>query len=197
MLLAVLLFAVPVLFIAWQVARPWLVERRRSRIRARPLPAPWWRILRSLPLYRTLPPDLQRQLREHVQVFLDEKDFVGCREQEITDEVRVTIAAQACLLLLHRETDYYPRLRAILVYPTGYIAEREQRAESGIWEDRDEHLLGHTGQRLRAMVLAWDAVRHGAREPTDGKNLVFHEFAHQLDFLLLTDADDASAASPD
>jgi len=83
---------------------------------------------------------------------------------------------------LHRETDYYPQLTSILVYPTEYISEEERHIGGGIWEDGPEGRLGHTGQRLGALVLAWDAVRHGAAEPSDGTNLVLHEFAHQLDF---------------
>ena len=63
----------------------------------------------------------------HVQVFLREKHFEGCGGLELTDEIRVTIAAQACLLLLHRETDYYPKLTSILVYPAGYSAYESGR----------------------------------------------------------------------
>ena len=157
--------------------------RRRRSLREAPVPSEWRAIVeRNLPIFRRLPPDDQAELLGHVQVFLAEKHFEGCGGLELTDEITVTIAAQACLLLLHRDTDYYPRLRTILVYPTSYIAERERPTESGIWDDADEHRLGHTGQRLGAMVLAWDAAMHGAREPTDGHNLVLHEFAHQLDF---------------
>ena len=94
----------------------------------------------------------------------------------------MTIAAQACLLLLHRETDYYPRLRSILVYPSGYTAHGEHHLGGGVWAEGDDDRLGHTQQRLGALVLAWDAARRGAREPGDGDNLVLHEFAHQLDF---------------
>ena len=100
----------------------------------------------------------------------------------LTDEIRVTIAGQACLLLLHRETDYYAQLVSILVYPTGYIADEERYMGGGIWQEGGEHRLGHTGHHLGALVLAWDAVRKGAAEPNDGVNLVLHEFAHQLDF---------------
>jgi Mlc titration factor MtfA (ptsG expression regulator) len=83
---------------------------------------------------------------------------------------------------MHRETDYYPRLTSILVYPTGYTAHGERPTGGGIWEDGSDDLLGHTQHDLRALVLAWDSTRSGALYPTDGKNLVFHEFAHQLDF---------------
>lgn len=169
-----------------------LTGRRRARLRTTPPPPEWRRIVeRNLPIFRRLPPADQAELLGHVQVFVAEKHFEGCGGLELTDEIRVTIAAQACLLLLHRETDYYPRLRSILVYPTGYTAHEEEHVGDGIWEEGPEDRLGHTAQRLRALVLAWDAAKHGARDPTDGQNLVLHEFAHQLDF-----EDDATNGTP-
>ena len=166
--------------------------RRRARVREQPVPAAWRPILeRNLPIFRRLAAADQRELLGHVQVFLDEKHFEGCGGLELTEEIRITIAAQACLLLLHRETDYYPRLRTILVYPTGYTAHGERYVGDGLWEDGGEDRLGHTQQRLGALVLAWDSAKHGALEPTDGENLVLHEFAHQLDF-----EDDATNGTP-
>jgi len=169
-----------------------LAARRRARLRAQPVPPGWRAIIqRNLPIFRRLSPADQAELLGHVQVFVAEKHFEGCGGLELTDEIRVTIAAQACLLLLHRDTDYYPRLRSILVYPTGYTAHEEWHVDGWIWEEGAEDRLGHTQQRLRALVLAWDSVKHGAREPTDGENLVLHEFAHQLDF-----EDDATNGTP-
>ena len=160
-----------------------LKGRRRRRLREQPLPPAWRAIVeRNLPIFRRLSRRDQTELLSHVQVFLAEKIFEGCGGLELTDEIRVTIAAQACLLLLHRETDYYPTLTTILVYPTGYAVEVEEPIAPGIWEERDDHRLGHTARRLNALVLAWDSVKHGAADPADGENLVLHEFAHQLDF---------------
>ena len=158
-------------------------SRRRARLRARPAPKAWRAILEhNLPVFNRLTKEDQDELLGHVQVFVAEKQFEGAGGLAITDEIKVTIAAQASLLLLHRDTEYYPELTSIIVYPTGYMAEEERHIGGGIWEEGGEHRLGHTGERLGAIVLAWDAVRHGAAEPSDGTNLVFHEFAHQLDF---------------
>ena len=118
----------------------------------------------------------------HVQVFLAEKKFEGCGGLNLTDEIRLTIATQACLLLLHRETDYYPELSTILVYPSTYVAHWETHVEGPIWEQGQQQLLGHTQQRLGALILAWDAAKAGASNSSDGRNLILHEFAHQLDF---------------
>ena len=160
-----------------------LKQRRRERLRAQPIPDAWRAIVeRNLPIFRRLPPEDQTELLGHVQVFLAEKYYEGCGGLSLTDEIRVTIAAQACLLLLHRETDYYPELVSILVYPSGYSVDVEQSVGGGIWEEGEEDRLGHTGRRLSALVLAWDEAKHGAADPADGQNLVLHEFAHQLDF---------------
>jgi hypothetical protein len=158
-------------------------SRRRAQLRAKPTPAEWRAILeRNLPIFTRLSADDQSELLGHTAVFLAEKHFEGAGALELSEEIRVTIAGQACLLLLHRETDYYPELISIIVYPSGYTAREERHIGGGIWEEGDEDRLGHTAPRLSALVLAWDAVRHGAASPTDGENLVLHEFAHQLDF---------------
>lgn len=160
-----------------------LTRRRRDALRAAPVPPEWRAIVeRNVPVFRRLPAADQSELLGHLQVFLAEKHFEGCGGLALTDEIRVTIAAQACLLLLHRDTDYYPRLTSILVYPSGYTAHGARSVGDGIWEEAADDRLGHTQQNLRAIVLAWDSARLGAADPTDGDNLVLHEFAHQLDF---------------
>jgi len=160
-----------------------LKQWRRQKLRSQPIPAAWQSIiLRNLPFFRRLPSEDQTELLGHVQVFLAEKHFEGCDGLMLTDEIRVTIAAQACLLLLHRKTDYYPELISILVYPSGYSTYEKRHLEGPIWEEGSKDQLGHTGRRLQVMVLAWDAAKYGAANPSDGKNLVLHEFAHQLDF---------------
>src|SRR5688572_29808157 len=96
--------------------------RQRDALRIQSFPPAWREALVSrFPLFNRLPECDQRELEGHIQIFLAEKVFEGCGGFEITDEVKVLIAAQACLLLLHRETDYYPGLRTILVYPDTYV----------------------------------------------------------------------------
>lgn len=158
-------------------------RRRRERLRRQPFPDEWRHIIeRNVPLFRRLPERDREELLGHVQVFLAEKYFEGCGGLELTDEIRVTIAAQACVLLLHRESDYYPRVTSILVYPSTYVAEEERSIGGGIWEEGGEVRLGHTHERMGVIVLAWDAALHGSRIWGDGPNVVLHEFAHQLDF---------------
>lgn len=160
-----------------------ILRRRRERLRSTPPPPSWRAILeQNLSIFRRLPPEDQAELLGHAQVFLAEKHFEGCAGLELTEEIRVTIAAQACVLLLHRETDCYPELTSILVYPSGYVAREERHVGGGIWEEGGEDRLGHTAPGMKALVLAWDSARHGAADPASGANLILHEFAHQLDF---------------
>ena len=175
-----LVIAALLAFIAWQLAEPHLRERRRRRLRDAAFPPAWARTLEALPLYRRLPPDLQRQLRGHVRVFIAEKEFIGCQDQEITDEVRVAIAAQACLLLLNRKPDYYPRLRQVLVYPGPFMVERLRAEPSGVLQETRNALSGESWT-LGHVVLSWEDVVEGALVADDGRNVVIHEFAHQLD----------------
>ena len=157
--------------------------RKRERLRAAPFPDDWRRTIeRNVPIVLRLSPADQEELFGHVQVFLAEKHFEGVGGLELTDEIRVTVAAQACLLLLHRDTDYYPLLKSIIVYPSTYVVPEEHSLGGGIWEEGEDAMLGHTSRGLSALVLAWDSTLHGARDMGDGENVVLHEFAHQLDF---------------
>src|SRR5213083_708692 len=160
-----------------------LKQWRRRRLRARSFPKEWLKLIqRHVVFFRRLSANDQAELLGHIQVFLAEKRFEGCGGLAITDEIRVTIAAQACLLLLHRETDYFPGLLTILVYPLTYMAEEKRQIGEHVWEERTVSRLGETGRRMGSLVLSWGAVKHGAADPSDGKNVVLHEFAHQLDF---------------
>lgn len=156
-------------------------ERRRERVRARPVPPEWRRIVdTNVPYSRTLMAAERDELLACVQVLLDEKDFVGAGGLEIDDTITVTIAAQAAVLLLGRDHDYYPRLRSIVVYPHSYRAPVSRMGITGQVEDGVEHRLGeswHAG----TVVLSWSSVQQGAINPSDAENVVFHEFAHQLD----------------
>jgi Mlc titration factor MtfA (ptsG expression regulator) len=154
---------------------------RRERWAARPFPPAWRTILRRrVPLYRRLPVHLQQQLRRHVQVFLAEKPILGCRGMVITDEVRVTIAAHACLLRLNRNGPLFPELRQVLVYPGAFLVDRVHPEAGGVLREERRALAGESWSRGQ-VILSWQDVLDGARIVDDGHNVVLHEFAHQLD----------------
>lgn len=155
--------------------------RRRRRLRATPLPEALWQIIdRNVPLISRMCVADRAELGGIVQVLLNEKTFEGCGGLEISDEVRATIAAQAAVLLLHRETDFYPTLNTILVYPHAYVAPTRRHRPDGIVVEGPQVRLGESWTR-GAIVLSWEDVLRGAIDADDGHNVTFHEFAHQID----------------
>jgi MtfA peptidase len=156
-------------------------QRRRDRIRSQAFSPAWLTtIQKNVPIFNCLPQADQRELQGHIQVFLAEKFFEGCGGLEMTDEIKVTIAAQACLLLLHRESHYYRRLLTILVYPHAYVAKTIEPIGGGVALEGETARLGEAWKD-GVVVLSWDDVRQGASDLHDGHNVVLHEFAHQLD----------------
>lgn len=181
------MLAVPVVVLLATAAalmlQPWWARRRRERLlRDRPFTRGWQRILqRRVPLAARLPAPLRRRLQQLVQVFIAEKPFIGCNGQAISDEVRVTIAAQACLLLLGRPDEAcYPRLRQVLVYPDAFVVPRRQWLPGGVVNEQPQALAGESWGQGQ-VILAWSEVLAGAADPDDGRNVVLHEFAHQID----------------
>ena len=170
-----------VLIVTFLAARPVLRSARRKRLRAAPFPPQWHDLLqRNVSLYRHLPEKLKGQLHGDINVFLAEKRFEGCGGLAITDEIRVTVAAEACMLLLNRPRHYFPRLHSVLVYPTAYFARHASPIGGGGYIEEDVPLAGQSW-RGGSLVLAWDHVKAGALNGQDGHNVVLHEFAHQLD----------------
>lgn len=161
----------------------WLAERRRRRIREAPFPAAWDRyIAENVAIAHRLGVAERMRLRELVQVFLAEKHFEGCGGLELTDEVKVTIAAQACVLLLGRDAALYDDVASILVYPSTML---QPPRRLGIFEQPRAPVAEGVALQGEAIlrgpvILAWDAALAGGREEIDG-NVVFHELAHKID----------------
>ncbi len=156
-------------------------RRRRNRLRAAPFPSDWLQIIeKNVRFYAGLPEDDRLELHGLIQIFLAEKILEGCGGLALTDEIRVTIAAQACLLLLHRDTDIYPKLTTVLIYPSAYVAKAIKPIGSGLVLEGEIVNLGESWTN-GIVVLSWDEIRAGASDVQDPRNLVLHEFAHQLD----------------
>jgi Mlc titration factor MtfA (ptsG expression regulator) len=166
--------------IAALAGHPLWVARRRKWLAQRPFPEAWRDILRRLPLFARLPGELRGQLERRIQVFLAEKQFIGCAGLDVTDEMRVTVAAQAALLTLNRGGEPYPNLRSILLYPGAFVVERIRPAPSGVLQEQRQVLTGESWTNGQ-VVLSWEDVQNGAAIPDDGQNVAIHEFAHQLD----------------
>ncbi len=164
----------------------WFSDRRRKKLTAVPFPASWEEIVRrNVPHYCMLDPDEQARLRALIQVFISEKYWEGCGGLQLTDEIRVTISALACLLLLGITHDYYRNVMSILVYPSTVVSPQRKL---GFFEtplaplETAKPIIGEAFQQ-GPVIIIWDAVLHGSRHPELGHNVIYHEFAHKLDML--------------
>src|SRR5262249_14662822 len=135
----------------------------------------------NVSIYALLTAAEQERLHNDMRVFLAEKNWEGCRGLVITDEIKVTISAQACILLLGLQHDYFSQVKSILVYPTAFQNPNEHLGSDGLVHE-GIGLLGEAWRR-GPVFLAWDDVLAGERHDHDGRNVVLHEFTHQLDFL--------------
>ncbi|WP_193165228.1 M90 family metallopeptidase [Microbulbifer hainanensis] len=169
-LLAILIWLVPIYY----------QRLRRRYLRSRPLTATQQRILtEALPLYRHLTPSMQRELQGNISLFLRSKEFVGCEDLAVTEQMRVAVAAHACLLLLGRENSCYPDLYTVLLYPDTYVA-RETRVENYVESTAHSAREGEAHYR-GPVVLSWGDLAEDLRFPQRGRNVALHEFAHKLD----------------
>lgn len=171
-------FLIIVTAIAVVVLVGWLHAKRqrdrRKAVMAVPLEERSRQLLRKhMPLFDRVPEELRPRLESLMQMFMHELSFEACGGlHEVTEEMRLAISAQACLLLLESGYEDYGRLRSILVYPDAYRAHDEEEGPSV--------RLGESWE-TGSVVLAWNSVRQGAVNTEDGHNVVLHEFAHQLD----------------
>ena len=159
---------------------PWSNSQRRRKLLAAPFPAHWRRILRAyVRLYRCLPPAEQRQLEDGTRIIVAEKHWEGVQGLTLTDEIRVTIAGMAALLVLGFPGDYYPNVETVIVYPQGFLVTTRQVETRGVFAER---VLAASGQAAQQgpVIISWADVRDNLRAD-DGQNVILHEFAHKLD----------------
>lgn len=164
----------------------WLRDHRRAEMQKLPFPPEWEAFVRMNVVHYGVLDDVERsELLAMMQVFLEEKKWEGCGGLDLSDEIRVTIAAEACLLQLGLPHDYYRNVESILVYPSTVLLPEHH---PGVFERVESPVAANTpilGQAFAQgpVILVWDAVLHGARHPEQGHNVVYHEFAHKLDML--------------
>jgi Mlc titration factor MtfA (ptsG expression regulator) len=134
----------------------------------------------NVALYARLPEELRLRLHERIAQFISTIRFEGCGGLELTEAMILTVAAQACLLVVQREGRPYPKLSAVYLYPTTFSSVSKRMDAQGIVSEGEVYRLGESSH-WGTVVLAWDSVTQGARCIADGDNVTFHEFAHQLD----------------
>jgi Mlc titration factor MtfA (ptsG expression regulator) len=164
----------------------WFADQRRKKLNDAPFPDSWEVILRrNVAHYGMLDEGERAHLRALIQVFIAEKNWEGAGGLQLTDEIRVTISAQACLLLLGLDHNFYRNVESIIVYPSTVIPPPRK---PGFFEnvlapvEPGQPVIGqafHQGP----VIVVWDAALHEGRHPEQGGNVVYHEFAHKLDML--------------
>ncbi|MEX1233122.1 MAG: M90 family metallopeptidase [Planctomycetaceae bacterium] len=161
----------------------WLKYRRRRHLLAEPFPHEWDEILAAnVRHFRDLGVEERRKLRDVMRIFIAEKNWEGCGGLELTDEIKVTIAAQACLLVLGFDDVYFDHVLSILVYPTSYVVPEKTVNQIGVETEDRSNRLGEAWYR-GPVILSWEDALASGRNEAEGHNVVLHEFAHQLDMI--------------
>lgn len=164
-----------------------LRDRRRRAVLETPIPADWRGFVEAnVAHFARLEPDEQARLLDDARLFVAEKIWEGGNGHVVTDEMKITIAAEACLLLLGwddaRRADLFSNVGTVIVYPAGYRVTKDVRR--GLIQSTEEsHRLGEAWSSDLPIVLSWRDARDGGLDPSDGHNVVLHEFAHKLDML--------------
>ncbi len=159
----------------------WLKQRRRHALLAEPFPAPWLDILHErVVLYRFLEDEEQARLHDALRILIAEKAWEGCKGLELTDEIRVTIAALASILLLGMRDSHYDNVVTILVYPEAFRVPEQRPLTGDVAMHGESEHLGEAHLH-GPVILSWADIAEDVAKPGFGRNLVFHEFAHQLD----------------
>lgn len=166
-------------FTVWRFYR-YRQARLRKKLYAEPLKPEWVNLLNeNVPLVNGLPKTLKNIYHGHVNYFLATKEFVGRGGFEITDKARLTIAGNACLLVLKRKTPIFPGFQTIIVYPDTYHVPSLDHND-GVVVQKMQSRAGESWYR-GPIVLSWSDVERGSGNINDAHNVVIHEFAHKLD----------------
>ena len=161
----------------------WFRNRRRKELLAEPFPKEWFGVLKkNVALYALLSETEKKKLRDDLRVLVAEKNWEGCGGLQMSDEIKVTIAALACLPLLNVGHDYFSRVHSILVYPSAYRKPRKRPDPDGFLPEEDDVVEGEAWVH-GPIVVSWEGTLEDARDPGRGRNVVLHEFAHEIDFL--------------
>jgi Mlc titration factor MtfA (ptsG expression regulator) len=176
-----LLLLLPLLVIGVLFYRRRAKRQRRSSLLATPLtPEQRETVEQLVPITRRLPAPLRPKLEGKMNLLLDQVTFRGHNGIEVDEAMKLSIAAQACLLVVNSPV-WYDTLRNVLIYPSGFRTRRNTH-DGLVVHERNLGTLGESWTR-GPVVLSWDHALHGGLDDRDGHNVVIHEFAHQLDSL--------------
>jgi hypothetical protein len=154
--------------------------RKRIIKRSRISEAQWSHAFSTLPLLDRLPDDDKHRLRKQSILFLHQKSFYGAHGLNVSEDMTLLIALQACLPILNLGIEWYRNWVTIIVYPAGFAPERTVVDEYGLAHRVKQPLSGEAWQR-GPVILSWEATENAGDR--DGSNVVIHEFVHKLDML--------------
>ncbi len=162
-------------WLAYKYYRSWKTKQLFNT----PLRSEWIEILKNkVGLYSMLPDELRTELHGHIQLFLDEKEFFS-QDIPLNDEIKVTIAGNACILLLQGNNRSFDNFTSIIIYPDAYVAHHIK--SDGLVEHQESSTRAGESWVRGPIVLSWKDVLQGSIYPRNGHNVVLHEFAHKLD----------------
>lgn len=142
----------------------------------------WARTIARAQVLEMLNPEESQRLRERTILFLHEKSFTAAGGLELDRPMQLHMAAQACLLILNLNLDYFAGWHEVIVYPRAFVTGRNTVDEHGLVHSSQPGLGGEAWGR-GPVILSWDDARPGAQIHGEGSNVVLHEFAHKLDML--------------
>lgn len=164
----------------------WFIDQRRKKITQAAFPPLWEDIIRRNVAHCCMLEDVQQaHLRALIQVFVAEKNWMGAGGLELTDEIRITISAQACQPLLGLPHDFYRNVESIIVYPSTVVPPQHKPGffENTVTPAAPVHpTIGQAFQH-GPVIIVWDSALSGGRHPEYGHNVIYHEFAHKLDMI--------------
>jgi len=176
-----IIISIGCLIIAYLIFQPAIRNRKRRIVKNDEFSQASRQKLSSLwPLYNRLPDLLKQRLHEQINLFLNEKQFIGCNGFVVAEEHKLLIAAQACLLIINKPFEYFDDLKFILIYPSAFIVNHEQLLPNGTISENVNVNSGEAWQSGK-IVLSWDDAYKGMINAIDGHNVVIHEFAHLMD----------------
>ena len=174
-----LILLIPLLIGAFLICRRFAKRQKRKALLATPLtPQQREMVEKLVPLINRLPRPLRQTLEGKINLFLDQVTFHGQNGLEISEAMRVSIAAQACLLIVNSPV-WYDTLRTVLIYPSAFLTHRDTH-DGYVTHENNHATLGESWAR-GPVILSWDHALQGGLDAQDGHNVVIHEFAHQLD----------------
>ena len=155
-------------------------RRRRAKLMKTKMSVEDLEIIKTeVPLLAALDKQQKERLMGLIKIFFDEVEYIPCGGLKMDKKISLSIAAQACLLTVNNPTQkHFEALNTIYVYPQAFKSNISS-TDGGIMKEEESIRLGQS--QRGSIVLSWDDCQKGASHHNDGQNVVFHEFAHQLD----------------